>query len=107
MNAVIIAKTPEKIASLKIANPTCFSVNGPPASINRTKVTGAVLSLVAFNLKSSVCSTGLPLIWRCSTTRFTLDRNKNELITAGNSAMAAIISTPSNNCNNTIHSTKC
>ena len=46
---------------MKIVNPTCFSVNGPPARINLTKVTGAVLSLVAFNLKSSVCSTGLPL----------------------------------------------
>ena len=79
---------------MKIANPTCFSVNGPAARINLTKVTGAVLSLVAFNLKSSVCSTGLPLICRCYTTRFTLDKNKNELITAGNNAIAAIISTP-------------
>ena len=49
MNAVIIAKTPEKIASLKITNPTCFSVNGPPVRINLTKVTGAVLSVVDFN----------------------------------------------------------
>ena len=64
MNAVIIAKIPEKNASLKIANPTCFSVSGPAARINLTKVTGAVLSLVDFNLKSSVCSSGLPLICR-------------------------------------------
>ncbi len=76
MIAVIIAKIPEKIANLKIANPICFSVNGPPVRINLTKVTGAVLSLVAFSLKSSVCSTGLPLICLCSTTRFTLDKNK-------------------------------
>jgi hypothetical protein len=48
MIAVIIAKIPEKIANLKIANPICFSVNGPPVRINLTKVTGAVLSLVAF-----------------------------------------------------------
>ena len=49
INAVIIAKAPENMANLKIANPTCFSVNGPPARINLTKVTGAVLSLVAFS----------------------------------------------------------
>ena len=94
MNAVIIAKIPENIVSLKITNPICFSVNGPAVRINLTKVIGAVLSFVAFSLKSSVCSTGFPLICLCSTTRFTLDKNKNELITAGRSAIAAIISTP-------------
>ena len=36
-----MAKIPENIASLKIANPTCFSVNGPPARINLTSVIGA------------------------------------------------------------------
>ena len=51
---MIIAKTPENIVSLKITNPTCFSDKGPPERINLTKVTGAVLSLVAFSLKSSV-----------------------------------------------------
>ena len=46
----MIANIPENIASLKITNPTCFSVNGPLARINLTKVIGACLSLVAFNL---------------------------------------------------------
>jgi len=72
----MIAKIPENIASLKIANPTCFSDKGPDERINLTKVTGAVLSLVDFSLKSSVCSTGFPLICLCSTTRFTLIKTK-------------------------------
>jgi hypothetical protein len=50
----MIAKIPENIVNLKISYPTCFSDNGPPARINRTKVTGADLSLVALSLKSSV-----------------------------------------------------
>jgi len=82
-----MAKIPENIASLKIANPTCFSVNGPPARINLTKVIGAVFSSVVLSLKSEVNIVGF-FICLCSTTRFTLDRNKNELITAGNNAIA-------------------
>ena len=47
MIAVIIAKIPENIASLNIANPISFSVNGFAATSNRTNVTGASVSFVA------------------------------------------------------------
>ena len=54
IKAVIMAKIPENTANLKMANPTCFSLNGPPARISRTSVIGASFSEVAFSLKSSV-----------------------------------------------------
>ena len=41
LNAVIIPKMPENIASLKISVHICFSDNGFLATSNRTKVIGA------------------------------------------------------------------
>jgi hypothetical protein len=41
MNAVIIARIPENIPSLKISYPICFSVRGFFAISNLTRVIGA------------------------------------------------------------------
>src|SRR3972149_3541791 len=92
INAVIIARDAENNASLKITKTICFSVIGPAARMRRRSVIGASLSLVAMSLKSEVTVVGF-FICLCSTTRFTLDKNKNEFITAGKSAIAATIST--------------
>ena len=78
MNAVIIARIPENIPSLKISYPICFSVKGFFAISNLTRVIGAWFSEVDCNFQSSVWVTGF-LISLCSTIFFTLDKNKNEL----------------------------
>ena len=93
MNAVIIARIPENMASLKISIPICFSDRGFFAINNLTSVIGAWFSEVVFNFQSSVCEVGF-FISRCSTIFLTLDKNKNELIIAGSIAIAAITSTP-------------
>ena len=86
------ANTEEKIAKMKILLTIPASDNGPFATKRRTNVDGAVFSLEAFILKSSVNTVGLLLRFLCSTIFLTLDRNKNEFITAGRSAIAPIIS---------------
>ena len=54
INEVIIASIPEKIASLKISVPICFSDSGFFAINNLTKVIGAWFSDVVCNFQSSV-----------------------------------------------------
>src|SRR5437899_12523384 len=83
----------ENNASLKITKPTSFSVIGPCAKINLTNVIGAYLSVAAISLKSSVWATGFAFICLCSIIRFTLERKRNEFITAVSKATEAIIST--------------
>src|SRR5689334_2229562 len=90
---VIIASAAENKANLNITNPTCFSVRGPFARINRTRVTGADLSVLAISLKSSVSTVGFAFICLCSIILFTLERKRKEFITAGSNAIAAMIST--------------
>ena len=86
------AKTPENAVNFKTSLQICFSDNGFFAISSLTNVIGASFSSVDFSLKSSTCLVGL-LISLCSTIFFTLERNKNELITAGKIAIAAITST--------------
>jgi len=88
----INANTDENVANIRILVIISFSDNGPLARISLTSVAGALRSLDATNLKSSDIETGLVLTCLCSTIFFTLDRNKNEFITAGKSAMTPIIS---------------
>src|ERR687898_300980 len=52
----------------------------------------AFLTLDADSLKSSVKDVGLAVISLCSTTLFTLERNRNELNIAGSNAIIAISS---------------
>ena len=87
----MIAKNPEKIVNLKITYETCLSDMADLETIIRNKVIGALESLIAFSLKSSVIITGFNFIARCSTIRFVLDKNKKELIIAGSKAIADII----------------
>ena len=89
---MIIARIPEKIASLNISVPICFSERGFFAINNLTRVIGARDSEVDLSFQSSVWEVGF-FISRCSTIFLTLERNKNELMIAGSIAMAAITST--------------
>ena len=86
------ANTDENIANLNIFFIMSYSESGSLASIIRTSVEGAFLSDEALSLKSLSIVTGLVLISLCSTIFFTLERNKNEFITAGNNAITPIIS---------------
>lgn len=86
------AKTDENVPSIKIFVIISCSDIGPLARISLTSVAGALGSLDATNLKSSDIETGLVLTCLCSTIFFTLERNKNEFITAGKRAITPIIS---------------
>lgn len=86
------ASTDENVPNIRILLIISFSDNGPLAKMSLTNVAGARLSLDAINLKSSLNITGLVLTCLCSTIFFTLERNKNEFITAGKSAITPIIS---------------
>jgi enamine deaminase RidA (YjgF/YER057c/UK114 family) len=55
-------------------------------------VTGAFRSVDAANLKSLVNTVGRDFTCLCSTTFFTLERNRNEFMTAGSNAITPIIS---------------
>lgn len=89
---MISASIEENIARVKILLAICPSDRGPLATINLTKVEGASVLREAANLKSSVRIVGLLLISLCSTIFLTLDKNKNEFMTAGKRAITPIIS---------------
>lgn len=86
------ASMDENMANLNIFFIMSYSESGSLASIIRTSVEGAFLSADALSLKFLSIVTGLVLISLCSTIFFTLERNKNEFITAGNNAITPIIS---------------
>ena len=86
------ASIEEKTAKMKILLTICPSDKGPLATMSLTKVDGAFLSREAISLKSSVRLVGLLLTSLCSTIFLTLDKNKNEFMTAGKSAITPIIS---------------
>lgn len=86
------ARAEEKIASFVTCLMISFSVDGPSANINLRSVTGALLSFDAINLKSSVNLVGRTFTSLCSTILFILERKRNEFMTAGNSAITAMIS---------------
>ena len=86
------ARAEQNNASFVICLIFSSSVSGPSDRINLRSVTGALLSFDAINLKSSVRVVGRAFTSLCSTIFFILERKRNEFMTAGNSAITAMIS---------------